>query len=293
VEYIPEYIAKGVGAMYVYEGYAERLKLNNFVFDLSTQYCGTKYSKVLTTNADKKINIFDAFIDKYSIDMSIYERTNYEDYVSVNDWFTRPLAANVRPIAMPNNDSVIVSPADARLMCFDNVDPDSRFWIKGEDFNIEDLIGSESYKPAFENAQLSIVRLSPQDYHRFHVPASGTITRIQQIKGGLHSVNADGMTSGNYAIYNTRTVVMIQTENYGEIAYVPIGATCVGSIVLLVEEGDTVTKGDELGYFQFGGSTVAMVFEEGSVQFEEDIMLHSKDLVESLTTVNSRLATFL
>ncbi len=155
---------------------------------------------------------------------------------------------------------------------------------------------------------------------------------IYTIEGDFHSVNADAMTSKNYAIYNQRKgqlhqcnepahnrqslrkwahqalfsffflffclalfpspVAVIDTAGYaniGLVAYVSIGALCVGSITFLPSVGSTITKGDDLGFFQFGGSTVALVFEKGQVEFEKDIMEHSVNKVETLVQMGSRL----
>ena len=289
-EYIPQMIAKGVAAMYVYKGYAQSLKMNNF-FDLSTHYCGIFYNKQLKNQAEKKEAIYNAFIKKYNIDMSIYNRSNYDEYNSVNDWFTRTLKDSIRPIYQINNTNIVNSAADARVIVFPSVPNDQRFWIKENHFNIEDLISTELYHEKFsDNVPLVIFRLSPQDYHRFHAPSDGIIEHIKVIKGGLHSVNFDGITSGNNAIYNTRTIVIINTINHGKIAYIAIGATCVGSVVIIPKVNDYINKGDEIGYFQFGGSTIVLLFENDvNFKFDDDLITSSNNQVETLIQVNTKI----
>src|SRR5262249_22391903 len=121
------------------------------------------------------------------------------------------------------------------------------------------LVGSLGYNMAettFDGGSMALIRLAPQDYHRFHAPVNGTIKAMYTIEGSYHSVNADGMTSKNYAIYNQRVVAIIDTTgqaNIGQVAYVAIGALCVGSITFLPQVGDPVIKGEPIGYFQFGG----------------------------------------
>lgn len=228
--------------------------------------------------------------------MSEYLYNDSSMYDTVNDWFKRELAPGVRAISSPNDDRVIVSPADARLIVFETVPKDSTIWIKGENFNLPTLIGSQGWDPAFLDGSMAIVRLAPQDYHRFHAPVSGNVTMPSYfIDGTLHSVNADGMTSKNDAQYNQRRVSIVKHDIYGKYAFIAIGATCVGSVVF---PGDAtgaknVTKGEEVGYFQFGGSTVVLVFEKDRVAWDDDILLHSKMRVETHVYQGMRIGTFI
>lgn len=119
---------------------------------------------------------------------------------------------------------------------------------------------------------------------------NGTILDHYKVEGSLHSVNADGMTSKNFAIYNKREVVMINSVSVGKVAFIAVGATCVGSIQMLYEIGDSVTKGNEMGYFQFGGSTVVLVFQKGQIEFATDIEFRSIHRVEALVEVGMDIA---
>jgi phosphatidylserine decarboxylase len=217
----------------------------------------------------------------------------------VNEWFIRPLAPGWRFVASPNDHSVVVQPCDARVMLFPRMPSDSFVWIKDTAYTVEGLIGSAAYAMAqdsFDQGSMALVRLAPQDYHQFHAPVTGTVLSVYTIEGTFHSVNADGMTSGNYAVYNQRKVMLLDTTGYaniGRVAYVAIGALCVGSITFLPSVGSLVTKGSSVGYFQFGGSTVAIVFERNTVQFEQDIVEHSAMRIETLVQVGSRMATTL
>eukprot|EP01006_Ploeotia_vitrea_P041357 TRINITY_DN66504_c4_g6_i1.p1 TRINITY_DN66504_c4_g6~~TRINITY_DN66504_c4_g6_i1.p1 ORF type:complete len:726 (+),score=388.64 TRINITY_DN66504_c4_g6_i1:76-2253(+) len=295
-EFQPQIVAKGVAMMYVFDRAATRLKLNNVFFDLSTQWCGSNFNEKLNTESERRV-IYTDWIDKYDIDMSLYDPSDWRDYDSVNAWFIRSIRPEFRPIADKGNERVMLSPADARVIVFKDVPPDQKIWIKSEEFNIPELLGGEALLGADPNqyGSMAIIRLAPQDYHRYHVPISGTLTKQYALSGTLHSVNADGMTSGNLAIYNQRTVSIIQSTHFGNVAFVAVGATCVGSVKMLAKEGDTVTRGDDFGYFQFGGSTIVLLFQKpgaaGAIAFEDDILQHSQQRVETYMYVNTRLGT--
>ncbi|KAG6788874.1 hypothetical protein POTOM_004952 [Populus tomentosa] len=104
----------------------------------------------------------------------------------------------------------------------------------------------------------------PKDYHRFHSPVSGTIEKFVKIPGCLYTVNPIAVNSKYCNVFteNKREVSIISTAHFGKVAFVAIGATMVGSITFSKKAGDHVKKGDEYGYFSFGGSTVICVFEK-------------------------------
>jgi len=285
-EFQPQTVAKGVNAVYVFEGMEQKMKFNSAMFQASQEWCGPHYSQPLTSDEEKKKSIYTSFIAKYNIDMSVYERTSYLDYTTVNDWFSRKISLVSRPVAQPTDDHVVVSPADARVIVFQVVPKDSDIWIKNEQFTIAKLMGSAPAE--FDEGSMAIVRLAPQDYHRFHSPVGGFITSITNLAGPLNSVNADAMTSGNGAIYNQRVAVMFNST-YGPVGFVAIGATCVGSIAFTYKVGDYVEKGADIGYFQFGGSTVVVVFPKDSVHFDDDLLRHSELRVEALLRQGQRI----
>jgi len=96
----------------------------------------------------------------------------------------------------------------------------------------------------------------------------------------------------NVLCLNTRSIVTIQTENNGRVLFVPIGAEAVGSVKLIVQEGDTVKKGDQLGFFQYGGSDILAIFEN-KMEWDEDIRKHSLRSIETLLHVNERIGAYI
>ncbi|KAH7834242.1 hypothetical protein Vadar_014092 [Vaccinium darrowii] len=214
-----------------------------------------------------------------------------EHFKTFNEFFIRELKPGARPIACIERDDVAICAADSRLMAFVNVEDSQRFWIKGQKFSVQGLLGKELSSNAFMNGSLVIFRLAPQDYHRFHVPVSGTIEKFVHIPGCLYTVNPIAVNSKYCNVFteNKRVVSIISTKDFGKVAFVAIGATMVGSITFTKKKGDYVRKGDEFGYFSFGGSTVICVFEKDSIKIDEDLLANSARSLETLVAVGMTL----
>ncbi|XP_024521202.1 phosphatidylserine decarboxylase proenzyme 2 [Selaginella moellendorffii] len=214
-----------------------------------------------------------------------------EHYKTFNEFFIRELRPGSRPIAQENNDAVAVCGADCRLMVFENADAATRFWIKGRRFSVPGLLGDKALAKQFEGGPIAIFRLAPQDYHRFHVPISGVLGPLIDIPGHLLTVNPIAVNSPYCNVFtdNKRAVCIISSEDFGQVAFVAIGATMVGSITFTKKEGSVVKKGDELGYFSFGGSTCICVFRAGAIDIDKDLLANSERSLETLVSVGMTL----
>jgi len=168
----------------------------------------------------------------------------------------------------------------------------TKLWIKGEKFTIEGLLASRATDLAakYVSGSLTICRLAPQDYHRWHWPVSGKVTKITKIDGALLTVNPIAVNR-NVDVFTTnkRQIIEIATESFGTVVMIAVGAMMVGSIHLLVEEGSVGKKGDQQGYFAFGGSTVMMLFERGVVKFDDDVQKNSRRPIETLVKCNTHI----
>ncbi|WJX21989.1 phosphatidylserine decarboxylase [Trifolium repens] len=232
------------------------------------------------------------FVESYKGQINLAEvKYPLEHFKTFNEFFIRELKPGSRPIASAEHDNIAVCGADCRLMAFKSVDDSSRFWIKGRKFSVQGLLGKEMCSSAFADGTLVIFRLAPQDYHRFHLPVSGTIEQFVNIPGCLFTVNPIAVNSKYCNVFteNKRVVSIISTVDFGKVAFVAIGATMVGSINFTKKKGDYVKKGDEFGYFSFGGSTVICVFEKDSIAIDEDLLSNSTRSLETLVTVGMRL----
>ncbi|KAM3377589.1 phosphatidylserine decarboxylase proenzyme 2 [Capsicum galapagoense] len=233
-------------------------------------------------------NFIEFFKDQINMDEVKYPLEHFKTF---NEFFIRELKPGARPIAFEECDDIAVCAADCRLMAFNSVADSIRCWIKGRKFSIQGLLGDETCSSEFVNGALVIFRLAPQDYHRFHFPVSGTIEKFIEIPGCLYTVNPIAVNSKYCNVFteNKRVVSIISTEHFGKVAFVAIGATMVGSINFSRNKGDYVKKGDEFGYFAFGGSTVICVFEKDSIRVDEDLLENSGRSLETLVSVGMQL----
>ncbi|EFH42453.1 predicted protein [Arabidopsis lyrata subsp. lyrata] len=248
---------------------------------------GKKMSSV--ESAQKIPRFLEFFKDQINMAEVKYPLQHFKTF---NEFFIRELKPGARPIACMKGDDVAVCAADCRLMAFQSVEDSTRFWIKGKKFSIRGLLGKSTVNTnAFLDGSLVIFRLAPQDYHRFHVPVSGVIEKFVDLSGSLYTVNPIAVNSKYCNVFteNKRTVAIISTAEFGKVAFVAIGATMVGSINFERKEGEHVKKGDELGYFSFGGSTVICVFEKDSIRIDEDLLVNSGRSLETLVSVGMQL----
>jgi len=128
----------------------------------------------------------------------------------------------------------------------------------------------------YEGGSLLLSRLCPVDYHRFHFPVAGVAGETRLINGPLFSVNPIALCQNIQILAtNKRTVTQVQTESAGTVLQLEIGATCVGGIQQTFAANKPVMKGEEKGYFRFGGSSTITIFEPGQIEFAEDLVEHS------------------
>lgn len=211
-----------------------------------------------------------------------------DSFKSFNEFFYRKLKEIARPVEEPENPSRLVSCADCRMMAFETVSEATRLWIKGREFSVKRLLG-ETYAheaPKYDGGALGIFRLAPQDYHRFHSPVDGVVGPMTYVAGEYYTVNPQAIRS-QLDVYgdNARKIVPIDSPVFGRVMCVCVGAMMVGSIVTTVQEGDQIARGQEFGFFKFGGSTIVMLFEKGKLTWDDDLLSNSHSTLETLVRV--------
>ncbi|KAI1006660.1 Phosphatidylserine decarboxylase proenzyme 3 [Podosphaera aphanis] len=227
------------------------------------------------------------FIEFHQLDMTEV-LLPIEKFNSFNEFFYRKLKPEARPCSAPHNPGIVVSPADCRCVVFNRMDDAIRIWVKGREFSIERLLGNAYPQDVsrYKNGALGIFRLAPQDYHRFHVPVDGIMGEPKTIQGEYYTVNPMAIRSA-LDVYgeNIRIVIPIDSVAHGRVMIICVGAMMVGSTVITRENGEQVSRAEELGYFKFGGSTILVLFEEGTMRFDDDLVDNSNTALETLIRV--------
>jgi len=231
------------------------------------------------------------FIAEYGLDPAQFADP-IESYRSFNDFFYRKLKPSARPI--DGDPHSIVFPADGRHLLIADIAACDEFFIKGTRFDLAALLGDSALAQKFAHGSMLISRLCPVDYHRFHFPCDGTPCAPSFLNGPLYSVSPIALKQRPSILWeNKRTLTRVQSPTLGEVLYLEIGATCVGSIVHTSTPNASVGKGDEKGYFRFGGSCVITIYEPGSVTWDADLLEHGQASREVYAWMGERCATLI
>ncbi|CAI7592470.1 unnamed protein product [Penicillium glandicola] len=171
------------------------------------------------------------FIEFYGIDMSEYEPSDPESYPTFEDFFTRKHTQNARPIYAETEPSKAVVAADSRVVVYPTVEKAKALWVKGSDFTIANLIKDDQVAEIWDNGAVASFRLSPQDYHRYHSPVEGKVKWYKSIPGDYFQVDPVALHSSvNILTENARSCLCIESEVFGNVLFVAIGATDVGTV---------------------------------------------------------------
>ena len=203
-------------------------------------------------------------IKENNIDMSLYEK---KEYTSFNDFFTR----KKKNLNFDTNKDHFVSPADSKLLVM-KLNKNSSFDIKNSIYTLKDIV-KEDLTDKYKNGYALIFRLEVTDYHRYHFIDDGTLDNYKYIKGRLNTVQP---IAYNKKIFhtNSREYTTLHTKNFGDVIEVDVGALLVGKITN-DKKIIKYKKGDEKGYFEFGGSTILLFVEKDRVIVDNDILLNS------------------
>ncbi|MEB3204423.1 MAG: phosphatidylserine decarboxylase [Candidatus Sericytochromatia bacterium] len=228
------------------------------------------------------------FIRRFGMDTTEFLEPP-ESFPHFNAFFARRLKAEARPLD-PDPDRLL-SPGDGKILVFPSIGTHLEMPVKGASARLETLLGSAELAAAYRGGSGLVLRLAPYDYHRFHFPASGQAGTTSTLAGPLHSVHPLALARVPGVLEaNLRTLTFLDTQAFGRLALIEVGALCVGSIVQTHEPGP-VTRGQEKGHFAFGGSTTLLLAEPGRVRFDEDLVAASLRGVEVQVRMGSAIAT--
>jgi len=219
------------------------------------------------------------FVENFNINLNEAQKQVFNSF---NDFFTRKLKAGARSVDTATR--IVVSPADGKILAYANV--------TNTDF-INSFLDDSILAQNYIDGSLIVIRLAPNDYHRFHFPFSGKASPIVKIEGDYYSVNPIALRKrAEIFCLNKREFVIISNPLFGDVIMAEVGATMVGSIIQTYR-GDEIVKGQEKGYFKFGGSTVVLLFEKSKILVDTDLMRNTKNGFETDILMGQRIAVAL
>lgn len=248
-----------------------------FAGKLAHLQCGTLTTRVIRW-----------FVQRYQVNMAEARNPDPASYASFNDFFTRPLKDDARPLA----DAAFICPVDGAISQFGSIEKDQIFQAKGHQYSTYTLLaGNTALAPAFENGHFACLYLSPKDYHRIHMPCDGLLKSMTYVPGDLFSVNPTTAENvPNLFARNERVVCEFESSEHGTFIIVLVGATIVGSMATVwhkenngiinpprsqqikrwdyAQESIVLKQGEEMGRFLLG-STVVMLFQADSITFTD------------------------
>ena len=211
-----------------------------------------------------------------NIDEFVYDQKKpHWGFKSWNDFFIRRFKPGMRPVSEPGNDKVIVSACEsAPFSISNNVSSRDTFWIKGQPYSLEHMLQGR-HVDYFVGGTVYQAFLSARNYHRWHSPINGVVRETHLIEGTYYAEAASegfdpagpNNSQGYIAHTAARALIFIESDDpaIGTVCVMPVGMAEVSSNIVTVEQGQRVCKGDQIGYFQFGGSTHCLVFKKGAI----------------------------
>lgn len=250
------------------------MKLLELVFKkkIMSRLCGYYCDR---SNSKSRIS---KFVNDFKIDMDYYE-TPEKGFNNFNEFFCRKLKKDT--VRIPSEQNSFISPCDGKILAYEGIDINKLIQIKGITYSLAELLEHNSIDSDYAGGSCLIFRLCPSDYHRFHFVDHGTCSPTTYIKGFYYSVNPTSIKRiTKIFCSNKREWSILNSENFGEILYVEVGATFVGSIIQTYNADHKIRKGDEKGYFKFGGSTVILFLKKDVVKIDKDIIEHTSKGME-------------
>lgn len=245
----------------LYSNMVGRIILKPFTYKWFTNFGKLYMNSKLSKHKIKK------FIKKNNINMDEYVK---EDYDSFDAFFTRRIKSNVRE--MSDNDYKLISPCDSKLSVY-RINDDTILNIKNSSYTISELLCDNELAQKYKDGYCLVFRLCVDDYHHYHYIDNGKVIKRKKIKGIFHTVRPIAQKHVKVFSENTREWNLLKTDNFGNIIQMEVGALMVGKICNI--EKNSFKRGEEKGYFRFGGSTIVLLFEKDKIIIDSDIVEQS------------------
>lgn len=224
------------------------------------------------------------FITAANIDMTQFEDRPYRSF---NDFFTRQIRPELRPV--DPEPAALISPCDCKLTVYP-ITEDLQVEVKGRCYTMETLLRNEDLAARFQGGTFLLLRLTKDDYHRYCYIDNGIKSENVRIPGVLHTVNPAALE--RYPVYreNTREYSLLESENFGTVLMMEVGATLVGRIVNH-HGAQSVSRGQEKGMFEFGGSTIILCLQKDQAVIDGDLLENTKKGLETVVHMGQRIGT--
>lgn len=238
-------------------------------------------------DSPSSVSRIEPFVSSLNIDMSESEK-QIDEFTSFNDFFYRKLKPGARKI-----EEGLVSPGDGKLLVFEKASEVNSFFVKGERFTLEQFLEDEKLAEEYQDAAMAILRLAPNDYHRYHFPYPGIPSPCHEIGKDYYSVSPISLDKKFTKVFtkNKREICRLKTAGKGEMLIIPVGATMVGSLNSTFTPESPVKKGEEMGYFAFGGSTIVLLFDSGKFTFDQDLIENTRNHFETGVRMGEKIAS--
>jgi phosphatidylserine decarboxylase len=226
------------------------------------------------------------FIRKHYINMEEFEPVTYRSYA---EFFERRFRLGLRPF--PAEPGSMGAFAEARYLGWERVDEMQEFPIKGRSLDAAQILGSPSRARDFAGGPVILARLSPMDYHHVHYPDHGRTLGTDRIGGRLWTVNWHALLNmPDILIENERQVSILETQNFGRIGFVEIGALSVGRIVQVHFADKPFKRGTEKSVFRFGGSAIAVFGQAARWRPSSDVLQNTAKGIETMLRLGEEVA---
>lgn len=227
------------------------------------------------------------FVERYGIDMT-ESRIGIDEFASFNDFFIREIDLSRRPVSP--DPGVAISPIDGRIVAFQEIDAGREFQVKRSTFNLATLLGDRSLAAKYDGGSMAVCRIYLPDYHHVHFPDSGTASEARHIPGKYWAVSPHSrQLSIPFYAENHRVLTRFNSDHFGPVVMVEIGAMTVGSIQQRYRPHTRIAKGGHKGYFELGGSTVVVLFEKGRIRLDADLCANTREGFETFVRMGDAI----
>lgn len=257
---------------------------NNFLGRVILKLVNRRFISVIVGKyLDSRLStkLIDKFIKSNNLDMSDYEEVKYNSF---NEFFSRKIKKDKRMFSKNKND--LSSPADSKLLVY-KLDNNKDFIIKNKTYNLQRILKDERLANEYQNGYLLVFRLCVDDYHRYSYIDNGKSLSRKKIKGICNTVAP--IAFDRYKVFeeNIREYEVLNTENFDKVIQMEVGALFVSKIHNYNYE--KFSRGDEKGYFLFGGSTIIMIFKDKSIMIDKDVLRNSENNIETKVLLGEKI----